>query len=132
MERLRIKVDASMVLVAGSDGAELPPEPDDVEGTNRSVPSAVVAGPEAIFVSGRGDDEAPALIRIGDHDETDGEPAGLTLAYAGALATPDGRLQIRDTDSDILGEVQVPAGLTSLSIYLNDLVEPDEILIALA
>lgn len=128
MERLRIKVNASMVLIAGDVGASLPPEPDDAEGTNRSVPSAVVAGPEAIFVSGRVEYEAPTLIRIGDHDETD----GLVLAYTGELATPDGRLQILNMDFDVLGEVQVSAGLTSLSIYLNDLVEPDEVVIALA
>lgn len=130
MERLRIKINASMVLVAGDGGAELPPEPDDAEGTNRSVLSAVVAGPEAIFVSGCVEYEAPTLIRVGDHDETGGETDGLALAYTGELAT-DGRLQILNVDFDVLGEVQVRAGLTSLSIYLNDLVEPDEILIAL-
>lgn len=127
MERLRIKVDGSMVLVAGHGGAQLPPEPDDAEGTNRSTPSAVVAGPEAIFVSGRVEHEAPTLIRIGDHDEAD----GLELAYTGVLATPEGRLQILDMDFHLLGEVDAPAGVTSLSIYLDDIVEPGEILIAL-
>lgn len=120
-----------MVLVAGDGAAELPPEPDDAEGTNRSVLSAVVAGPGAIFISGRVEYEAPTLIRIGDHGETGGETDGLVLAYAGELATPDGRLQILNVDFNVLGEVQVRAGLTSLSIYLNDLVEPSEILIAL-
>lgn len=102
MERLRIKVNASMILVAG---------------------------PEAIwlFVSGRVEHEAPTVIRVGDHDETDSR----VLAYTGELSTPDERLQILDMDFDVLGEVHVRAGLTSLSIYLNDLIEPDEILVAL-
>lgn len=125
MERLRIEVNASMVIIAGDEDAELPPDPDDTDDANGAGPSAVVAGPEAIFVSGRVQYDAPTLIRVGDRDEA----ADLTLAYTGNLATPDGRLQILNMDFDVLGEVGVPAGPTSLSIYLSDLVEPDEILV---
>ena len=123
MDRMSLEVRASMILLAGDEDAELPPEPDDEE------VHVVLPGPEAIYVSGRVEFDAATLIRIADRATAD--VGDLTHAYSGELATPDRRLQILSTDFDVLGQVDVPTTSTLVSIYLTDLVEPDEILVAL-
>lgn len=122
MERLRIEARASMVILSGGPDAELPPETEESE-----AGAVVVPGPEAIFVSGRVEFDAPTLIRIGDAAEV----GDLVLAYTGEIATPDRTFQILDTELEVLGQVQVPTDQTSLSIYVTDLQEPDEILVVL-
>lgn len=111
-----------MILIAGDWDVELPEDP--AEGGVH----VVVAGPEAIYVSGRVQYDAPTLIRIGDETESTED---LTRAYEGVIATPDRRLQIMDMETEVLGEVPVAADQTRISVFLSDLREPDEILLVL-
>lgn len=106
-----------MFTIEGDPDAELP----DGEG------GVVLAGPEAIFVAGRVEADAPTTFRIG----TSADAGDLVLAYAGEVATPNRVLRVVNTDEELLAQVDVPTTSTPVSIYLTDLIEPDEILVAL-
>lgn len=118
MDQLRLEVNESMIVVDGGPDAELPP----------GSGGPVLAGPEAIFVAGRVEFDAPTVIRVGTADGA----GDLVLAYSGALATPQGRLRVVNIDQDVLGEVKAPVGQTTVAVYVSDLDEPDEILVAMS
>lgn len=117
MDQVRLEVRASMFTIEGDPDAELPDGPGGV----------VLAGPEAIFVAGRVAADAPTMLRIG----TSADAGDLVLAYAGEVATPNGVLRVVNTEEDLLAQVDVPTPSTRVAIYLTNLVEPDEILVAL-
>lgn len=116
MNPFNTEVHQSMFIVDGGPDAELPP------GTR--VP--VLAGPEAIFVAGRIEFDAPTVFRMGP---TGGE-RDLVHAYTGEIATPQRALRVVTIDGEVLGQVSVPQTQTRVSIYVTDFDEPDEIYVA--
>lgn len=116
METLRIVAHQSMFILDGGPEADLPP----------GSGGPVLAGPEAIFVAGRIEFDAPTTLRVG-------EPGGhgdLLHAYSGGLATPHRILRVVSVEQEVLGEVSVPAEHSTVSIFLSDFEEPDEIFVA--
>lgn len=83
----------------------------------------MLPGPEAVFVAGRVEGDAPTLICMGPPGRQD----DLILAYAGELATPARVLRIVTVDQEVLGEVGVQDDVTQIKIFVTDLEEPDEI-----
>lgn len=117
MSELALNVHESMVILDGGRDAELP------DGSG----GPILPGPEAVFIGGRVDVDAHTSIRIGDW----GTPPGdLVLAYEGAVETPTNSLRLVDIDGGELASVPVRNLQTPIRIYLTDLQEPDEILIA--
>jgi hypothetical protein len=117
MDALRFSVHESMFILDGGPAAQLP----------RGSGGPVLAGPEAVFVAGRVESDAPTLFRIGQP----GGEAGLILAHSGSLATPRCRLRVVSVAQEVLGEVSVPGPRTSILIYMTDLDEPDEIFVCI-
>ena len=87
----------------------------------------MLAGPEAIFVAGRVAADAPTIVRFGSRRDQD----QLVAAYAGRLATPDRLLRLVNVGGDVLAQVPVDCKFTTIEIYVSDLDEPDEIVVAL-
>lgn len=66
-------------------------------------------------------------MRIG----SSGSQGELVRAYAGDLASPDRVLRLVNVAGEVLAEVSVYEEITPIEIFLTDLIEPDEIFVAL-
>lgn len=113
----RISAHESLFIVDGGRDAELP----------QGSIEPVLAGPEAIVMAGRVACDAPTLFRVASRDSR----GDLLLAYSGVLSTPSLILRVVTAEQYVLGEVPVAGKRTAISIFVTDLEEPDEILVAL-
>lgn len=86
----------------------------------------VLAGPEAIFIAGRVAADAETRVRLG----TARTERDLVEAYDGELVTPDRILRLLNVMGDVLAAVPVRDTVTRIRIYLTDMEEPDEIVVA--
>lgn len=116
MTALQLQVCASMLILDGGPDAALP--------VGSGGP--ILAGTEAIFIAGRVESDASTKVRIG----IPGEEGQLLHAYTGQLLTPLRQLRVVSVEGESFGEVTVPDPVTSVSIYLTDFEEPDEIFVA--
>lgn len=116
MDELRLEVRVSMFVLDGGPNAALP------EGSG----GPILAGREAIFVAGRVELDAPTIFRVG----APGGDSGLILGFSGSILTPRRILRVVTVEQEVLGELSVPRATTFLNIYLSDLVEPDEVFVA--
>lgn len=112
---IQISVYESMFIVDGGSGAALP----------AGAGGPILAGPEAVFIAGRVEYDAPTLFRVG----SDGGQGDLIMAHSGVLATPHRTLRVVNVEQEVLGEVTVSGVQTLISVYLTDFDEPDEIFV---
>jgi hypothetical protein len=85
----------------------------------------VLAGDEAIFVAGRVAADAPTHVIV----TTAAPPSSLSLAYSGWLSTPEAVIRLANVYGDVLAAIEVDEPVSYVRIYLDDLVEPDEIFV---
>lgn len=107
-----------MLILDGGPDAELPP----------GSGGPVLAGSEAIFIGARVDADAETSVRL--TQGTGSRPGQLVEAYSGVLETPERVVRLVNVTGDVLADLPVPAERTHVVIYLSDLEEPDQVVVA--
>jgi len=108
----------SLVLVVGSKNADIPP----------SLHGALIAATSSCIAIGcKAEDDGLSRLALESADITyfDIEPAFVTQ-----LETPEGVVAIETVFGERVAEHPTPSSTTRIIIWVNDDMEPDEILIA--
>jgi len=115
MELKEIRPPNSLFLVRDADSFDVPNWSGlrQVEGTESCLAIGTLAKPDGT-----------TTISLGRRDET-----ATIKAFDGELGVPSRRVVVTTVPEDVLLEQRVPANRARIRVHVNDLVEPDAIVI---
>lgn len=116
----RIAPPNSVVLIEDSRGGEIP---------NTMGGELIAFTDSCIAVGSRSEYDGQTEILLGPIEEVD---PGENNAFDGFIATPSQRIVVRSVLGMNILEVPVAKQRTSIRIWVNDLYEPDRIIIGVA
>jgi len=107
-----------LVLIVGSRKADIP----------RSFDGALITATSSCIAIGcRAEDDGPTRLGLGSTDE---ESLKVEPAFVAQLETPDGVVAIETVFGARLAECPVHGSAAKILVWVNNDIEPDEILIA--
>lgn len=89
----------------------------------------IVATESCIALGCRAEMDGETLIVLGKASEVD---PGRAVAFDAKIATPSGRLVVRSALNQTILEMPVATKSTTVRVWVNDTMEPDEVVIGLA
>ena len=117
MMSVRLAVPNSVILVEDALGGEIP------ESMNKAL---LTSTNSCIAIGCVAENDGETKIILKDYEDTD---TGI-IVFDGLLQTGSGKLVVRTVFGDILLAAPVPGGKTRLVIFVNNVIEPDCIIIS--